>query len=94
MSALKCSNIVNETEMNNICIVPTRRLLSAAKRELHVGGGGAAAHPQTPPAQSLARVCFQHQGIELLPINGVEPASNCVMLKPSFFFSPLAPRNV
>lgn len=27
MSALKCSNNVNETEMNNICIVATRRLL-------------------------------------------------------------------
>lgn len=30
MSALKCSNIVNETEMNNICIVPTRRRVSLA----------------------------------------------------------------
>lgn len=79
ISALKCSDIVNETEMNNICIVPTRCLLLLAEKGVGEGGGG---------GLGGLRASFQHYGIKLPPINSMEPASKMryAETKALFFF--------
>lgn len=64
MSALKCSDIVNEIEMNNICIVPTRCLLSLAEAK-GVGGGrervsnitGSSCRPLTAQSLQIIALC-------------------------------------